>query len=145
MLAQTHAIGGEAKFFQRAALEMAGEIVHQFSDAPAHQRLAPGQADMPDPAADQQTGQPVQLFQRQQVLLGQELHVLGHAISAAQIAAVGHRQADIIHGPAEGIDHGPLKIAAFGGCGGHGPTIRQAAGSALPPWGIWKRPAFRMT
>jgi len=42
---------------------------------------------------DEGRAQPVELFERQQVGLGQEGHVLRHAVDAAEIAAVGHRHA----------------------------------------------------
>ena len=48
--------------------------------------------------------QPVELLQAEHVLLGQEGHVLGHAVDAAEIAAVGHRDAQIGDLPAEPVD-----------------------------------------
>ena len=56
------------------------------------------------PRATKARAQPVELFQRQNVGLGQEGHVLGHAIDAAEIATVGDRDAQIRDVAAERID-----------------------------------------
>ena len=71
-----------------------------------HQRLAAGDADFRRAQADEGGAEPVQLLQRQQVPLRQEVHVLGHAIDAAQVAAVGDRDAQVGDGTAERVDHG---------------------------------------
>ena len=49
--------------------------------------------------------QPLQLLERQDLGLGQEGHVLGHAIDAAEVAAVRHRDAQVGDVPAERVDH----------------------------------------
>ena len=49
------------------------------------------------------------------------MHRLGHAIAAAQIAAVGHRQADIGDAPPEAVDHvsrGIFRLIHGLGCSG---------------------------
>ncbi len=46
----------------------------------------------------------VQLVEASALLARQELHPLGHAIGAAQVAAVRHRQAQIGDPPVEGVD-----------------------------------------
>ena len=56
------------------------------------------------PSADEGAAQPVELLERQQVRLGQEGHVLRHAIDAAEVAAVGHRDAQVADMAAEGIE-----------------------------------------
>ena len=58
-----------------------------------------------DALADEGAAQPVELLERQDLGLGQEGHVLRHAIDAAEVAAVRHRDAQIGDMPAEGIDH----------------------------------------
>ena len=58
------------------------------------------------PARDEGAAQAVELFEREQVGLGQERHVLRHAIDAAEIAAVGHRDAQIGDRAPERIDEG---------------------------------------
>ena len=116
ILGQLAAVGGERQFLQRAGAEMAAEAFDQRHDALAHQRLAAGEAELLDALLDEGRADPVEFLERQQVLLGQEGHVLGHAIDAAEIAAVGHRHAEVGDMPAEGIDHGrlghPLYLAA---------------------------------
>jgi DUF971 family protein len=47
------------------------------------------------PFVDEGGAQPVELLERQHFPLGQEGHVLGHAVDAAEVAAVGHRYAQI--------------------------------------------------
>ena len=56
------------------------------------------------PRVDEGRAEPVEFLERQQVLLGQEGHVLGHAIDAAEVAAVGDRHAQIGDRPAERVD-----------------------------------------
>ena len=73
-------------------------------DAAPDQRLAAGEAKLAHAARDEGGAQPVELFQRQNIGLGQEGHVLGHAVDAAEIAAVGDRDAQIGDVAAERID-----------------------------------------
>ena len=56
------------------------------------------------PALDEGRAEPVEFLERQHVLLRQERHVLRHAIDAAEVAAVGHRDAQIGDRPAERVD-----------------------------------------
>ncbi len=83
-----------------------------------HQRLAAGDAELVGAEADERGAQPVQLLQRQHLRLRQEGHVLGHAVDAAQVAAVGDRDAQIGDGAAERIDHG----RRWTPCGGIAPS-----------------------
>ena len=46
-------------------------------------------------ACDEGRAEPVELLEREQVLLRQEGHVFRHAIDAAEVAAVGDRNAQI--------------------------------------------------
>jgi hypothetical protein len=55
--------------------------------------------------ADKRSAQPVQLLQRQQILLRKKRHILGHAIHAAKIAAVRHGNPQIGNGAAKRVDH----------------------------------------
>ena len=57
------------------------------------QRLSARQSQLVHAFADEGAAQPVELFQRQDVGLGQERHVFGHAVHAAKIAAVGNGDA----------------------------------------------------
>ena len=64
-------------------------------DPAPHQRLAAGEPQLAHAARDEGAAQPVELLERQQVGLRQERHVLRHAVDAAEVAAVGHRDAQI--------------------------------------------------
>ena len=66
------------------------------------------------PRATKARAEPVEFLQRQQVLLRQERHVLGHAVDAAEVAAVGHRDAQIGDRAAERIDERRLAQPAGG-------------------------------
>ena len=100
---QLRAVGGERQLVEPVA-EMARERAHQGHDGAPHQRLAAGQPQLAHAARDERAAQPVELFEREQVLLRQERHVLRHAVDAAEIAAVGHRDAQIGDRPLERID-----------------------------------------
>ena len=104
---QLRAVGGQRQFIERAAAEMARQRAHQRHHVAPDQRLAAGQAHLAHALGDEGRAQPVEFFQRQQIGLRQEGHVLGHAIEAAQVAAIGDRHAQIADGPAERIGHRP--------------------------------------
>ncbi|MNZ96297.1 hypothetical protein D3C78_1154860 [compost metagenome] len=87
------AVGGQRQFVERACLHMSAEVPHQRHDVLAHQRLAASQPQLAHAARDEDGTEAVEFFERQKVLLRQEGHVLGHAIGAAEIAAVGHGNA----------------------------------------------------
>ena len=104
------AVGGQCQFVQAVA-QMAGHAVEEGHDALADERFAPGDAKLSDAQTNEGRAHAVQLFQCQQILFGQEGHVLRHAIGAAEVAAVGDRDPQIVDGPREGVDQ-------FGGqCG----------------------------
>src|SRR5262249_55510555 len=77
---------------------------------------------------------PVELLEREQVALGQERHVLGHAIDAAEIAAVRDRDAQIGDAAPERVDQRRLhgREAQIHPCL-RGPGSRLAP---LEPFGI---------
>ena len=85
-------------------LQMPRQRREQRHDVAPHQRLAAGQPQLAHALGDEGRAQPVEFLQRQQVGLRQERHVLGHAIDAAEIAAVGHRHPQIGDGPGERVD-----------------------------------------
>ena len=101
---QLRAIGGEREFLERAACEMARQRGHQRHDAAPHQRLAAGQAQLGHALGDEGAAQPVEFLEAEQIGLRQKRHVLRHAIDAAEIAAVGHRDAQIGDGARKRID-----------------------------------------
>ena len=74
---------------------MAGHAVKEGHDPLAHQRLAPCDAQFLHPEIDKVGAQPIQLFQRQKFLFGQEGHILGHAINTAKVTAICNRDAQI--------------------------------------------------
>jgi len=80
------------------------ESADQSHDVLADQRLAAGQTKLANAAVDEGGAQPVEFLERKDVLLGQEGHVLRHAIDTAEIAAVGDRHSQIGDRPAERID-----------------------------------------
>jgi hypothetical protein len=75
-------------------------------DPATHQRFAAREPELPDTARDEGAAQPIKLFEREEVGLGQKRHVLRHAIDAAKIATIGDRDAQIGDCPAEGVDQG---------------------------------------
>ena len=101
---QLRTVGGERELVERSAREMAGERGDEGHYAAPHQRLAASEPELPDAARDKGAAQPIEFFKREQVGLGQERHVLRHAIDAAKIAAVRHRHAQIGDRPPEGVD-----------------------------------------
>ena len=56
------------------------------------------------PEADEGRAEAVELLERQELGLGQELHVLGHAVDAAEVAAVRHRDPQIGDRARERVD-----------------------------------------
>ena len=103
--AELAAVGGERQLVQRAAAHVPAELLDQPHHVAPDQRLAAGEPDLAHAQADERRAQPVQLLQRQQLGLGQERHVLGHAVDAAEVAAVGDRHPHVADGPAERVDH----------------------------------------
>ena len=59
------------------------------------ERFAPGQPDSRDPARDKGAGQCGDFLKAQDLRAWQEFHIFGHAVTAAHVAAIGQRQADI--------------------------------------------------
>jgi hypothetical protein len=101
---QLGAVGGQGQLVQRAGSQMPRQPLDQGHDPLADQRLAAGQPQLAHAQAHEGRGQPIQFLQRQDLRLRQEGHVLGHAIGAAQVAAVGDRDAQIGHRAAEAVD-----------------------------------------
>ena len=66
------------------------------------------------PLRDEGGAEAVELLERQEVALGQEGHVLGHAVDAAEVAAVGHRDAQIGDRAAERVDERRARRGAVG-------------------------------
>ena len=105
MLGQEGAVGGQGQLVQGPAGQVPGQALDQLHEAPADQGLAPRQAQLAHPQSDKGGGDPVQFLYGQDLGLGQEDHVLGHAVDAAQVAPVRHRDAQIADRPAERVLH----------------------------------------
>jgi hypothetical protein len=101
---QLGAVGGQGQLVQGAGPQVPRQPLDQGHDPLADQGLAAGQPQLAHAQADEGRGQAIQFLQRQHLRLGQEGHVLGHAIGAAQVAAVGDRDAQIGHRAAEAVD-----------------------------------------
>ena len=99
------AVGGERQLVQRAGSRRAAELPDQPDHVAPDQGLAAGEPELADPETDEGRAEPVELLERQELGLGQERHVLGHAVDAAEVAAVGDRDPDVADGPPEGVDH----------------------------------------
>ena len=103
----------------------AGNVGQQFDqllDVAAHQRFATGEADFFDAVCFEDTRQSRDLFEGQQGRAFEELMIaaellLGHAIDAAEVAAVGDRDAQVAQGPVEAVSAGGF--AGVGNCCGH--------------------------
>jgi hypothetical protein len=105
ILGELAAVGGERELLQGAAFEVPAQAAEQRHHVLAHQGLTAGHPQFLDAAPDEGRAQSLQLLQRQHLGLGQEGHVLGHAVDAAEVAAIRHRDAQIGDMPAEGVDH----------------------------------------
>ena len=105
ILRQLGAVGGQGQFTERSSRQVLAEGFEQSHDAAADERLAAGDPQLAHAQSDEDGTDPLEFLQRQDFRLGEEHHVLGHAIAAAQVAAVGYRDPQIGDVTAEGIDH----------------------------------------
>ena len=93
---------------------MPGEGTEQRENIPPHERFSPRQPQALHPPADEGGAEPIQLLQRQQIRLGEEGHMLTHAILAAEITPIRHRNPQIGDGAPEGINHRALGAIKYG-------------------------------
>ncbi len=112
---QLRPIGGQRELVERAGREMARERGDERHDPAAHQRFAAGKPQLSDPACDERAAHPVELFEREQIGLRQEGHVFRHAIDAAKVATIGHRDAQIGDRPPERVDQRGKRCFAIEG------------------------------
>ena len=105
MIGEVRAVGGQRQLVERARGEVPRQPADEIDEALAHQRLAAGQAQLAHPLPDEPGRQAVELGKFEHFGARQEGHPLGHAISASEVAAVGHRQPQIGDGAAIGVDH----------------------------------------
>jgi hypothetical protein len=80
----------------------------QRGQAGAHRRLAAGEAELAEAELGRQADDAQQLVVGQQLVLRGELHPGGgHAVDAAQVAAVGQRDPQVVDPPPEPVDTTP--------------------------------------
>src|SRR5215469_5418627 len=84
---------------------MPPERAEQRHDVATDQGLAARQTQFLDPEPDEGAAHPVELFEGQELLFGQERHLFRHAIDTAKVAPVGDRYAQIGDRASERVDH----------------------------------------
>ena len=102
---EPRAVGRHRQLVEPGA-DMAPQPLGEFHHVAPHQRFAPRKPDLAYPARDEALGDHRDFLQAQQRLARQETHLLRHAIAAAQIAAVRHRDPQIADRAAVSIDQG---------------------------------------
>ena len=106
---QQRAVGGERDVGRRAVHSAQfGQLRHQLFQALAQQRLAAGQAYLAHAVRQKHPCQPGDFFKTQQRVVRQVTvilvkHFLGHAVVAAEIAAVGDADAQVAQRAAQRI------------------------------------------
>ncbi len=130
-LGQPHAVGGHGQLVERARGQVAAQPCRQVHHAAPDERLAAGQAQPAHAARDERAGNGVDFLEAEQFGARCEHHLLGHAIAAAQVAAVGDRHAQIGDAPPERVDQRRLQAL---GCGGlaRGHDCARRCGAASP-------------
>ena len=87
----------------------ASQHPHQARQLPAQEGLAAGDAELGDAEADEDPDEAGDLFKaedglpRQVGVVGAE-HLAGHAVGAAEVAAVCDRDAEGLEGPAQDVE-----------------------------------------
>ena len=99
-LFQQGGVGGQCQIKAR----FPGEHFNEPFQLPSHQRFASRDADLLDSMAGEHLHQAVDFVEAQQLGAFQELevpavHFLGHAVGAAEVAAVRHRDAQVAQRP----------------------------------------------
>ena len=92
---ELRAVGRDRHFIERSGAQVSGQAMEQRHHIAPDQRLAAGDANFSRAKADESRAQSIELFERQDVPLGQEIHVLGHAVDAPIVATVGDGDAHI--------------------------------------------------
>src|SRR3546814_5554764 len=78
---------------------------HQLAKIAPHERLPAAQANFPDAARNETVCNDSDFLQRKNLVTREVGHFFCHAVAAAQIAAVCHRNPQIFDVAAEPIDH----------------------------------------
>ena len=110
---------------------IAARRADQHRQIAAHQRFASGDAQLADPQAGGDTSEAFDLFEVQDFRTADKLHVrLGHAVEAADVAAVGDADAQIVVEAAEGIDeHAAYFTASIRSSGSSARRMMSSASS----------------
>ena len=106
-----------------------GQLADQVRQVPAHRRLAPGDPELLHAETDEDAGQPRDLLVAQDLGSRQEREVAaedlrGHAVGAAEVAAVGHRDPEVTRKAAQPVARRPSgALRARIRRGAHAPDI----------------------
>jgi len=119
-------VGGQRKLLHRATSEMARHGPEERDYIFPHKRFAACDAELPDAKSDEGRAEPVQFLKREEFPFRKKRHVLRHAVDAAEIAAVGDRNAQIGDGAGEWIDKR----------WGHFRNLGSNSGHRKPPAGV---------
>ena len=99
---QQHAVGGQRQVLNPRNRRQPPDQHRQIAP---HQRLSAGDPQLADPQPDRDPHEPFDLFEVQNLAALHEMHArLRHAVKAADIAAVGDADAQVVVHAAEGID-----------------------------------------
>ncbi len=115
------------------------ELLDELRQVAAHQRLAAGQPDLVDPHRARRAGEAGDLLEAQQARPRQEFDRLGHAVDAADIAAVGDADPQVIVDPAKAVDqavgigHGWTRPIPYLVDDPHSSRTTRQSPSASPP------------
>ena len=101
LLGEQEAVGGQADVADAGDLD---QHPHQPRQVAAHQRLAAGQADLVDAQRRRHADEVGDLLEGEQLGPVHEDDFLRHAVGAAEVAAIGDADAQVVVDAAEGID-----------------------------------------
>ena len=103
MLHKLAAIGGDGQLFQTV---QGAQLLEQLANIPSYQGFAPRYPQLGNPQPNKHTGYSGQLLQCEHIPARQKGHILGHAVGAAEVTAIGHRQPDVVDTALEAVDQG---------------------------------------
>jgi hypothetical protein len=100
------AVGGHRQVDRAVRALDRGELLDEHGQMGPHGRLATGEADPAHAVAlDEDPREALDLLERHHLRARQPLHpLLGHAVGAAEVAAVGDRDPQVLDHPTEGVD-----------------------------------------
>src|SRR5262249_14330068 len=99
------AVGRQSQLVERPGGDVMAERVEERHDIAPHERLAARQAELSNAEQDKGAAYPVELLKRKQLGFRQKRHLFRHAIDTAEVAAIGHRYAQISDGSSKWVDH----------------------------------------